>query len=200
MQVKLLDSTTDPLYVISMCARTCYASRGKDNPETREQFVKGLIKSGHTSVLENAIATFDIQGISRACQNQIVRHRIGCSYCVESMRYCNVADNEVIIPQKLLLEFPEVLTVVKDLKALYAELVRLGVPKEDCRSILPLGTTTNMTMTMNFRALRHFLQLRLDKRAQGEIRMVAGQIALICQRKWFWLVEDIVHDKLNKDK
>lgn len=200
MEVKLLDSTVDPLFVISMCARTCYNSREKDKESTREEFVKGLIKSGHTSTLENAIATFDISGISRACQNQIVRHRIGCSYCVQSMRYVNVQDNEVIIPQKVFLEYPDVIDAVSQLKLLYKELVEIGVPKEDARMLLPLGTATNMTMTMNFRAIRHFLKLRLDKHAQWEIRQVATQIAKICNQKWPWLVSDIINDKFHKDK
>lgn len=194
MEIKLLDSTVDPLFVISMCARTCYNSREKDNILTREQFIKGIIKAGHDSVLENAIATFDIKGISRACQNQIVRHRIGCSYCVESQRYVNVKDNDVIIPHKLFLEFPEVVDVVDEIKALYDELVQLGVPKEDARAILPLGTSTNMTMTMNFRAIRHFLKLRLNKRAQAEIQQVAYAIYKICQEKWPWLVHDIKYE------
>lgn len=194
MEIKLLDSTVDPLFVISMCARTCYNSREKDNIFTREQFIKGIIKAGHDSVLENAIATFDIKGISRACQNQIVRHRIGCSYCVESQRYVNVKDNDVIIPQKLFLEFPEVVDVVNEIKALYEELVILGVPKEDARFLLPVGMTTNMTVTMNFRALRHFLKLRLSKHAQWEIRQVAYEIYKICLSKWPWLVEDIKYE------
>lgn len=191
MNVSLLDSTVDPLFVISMCARTCYNSRAKDDINTRAQFVKGLIKSGHTSVLENAIATFDIKGISRACQNQIVRHRIGCSYCVESMRYVNMSDAEIVVPHKLFMAFPEIVEVMKETKQLYAELVRLGVPKEDARTLLPLGTATNMTVTMNFRAIRHFLKLRLSKHAQDEVRQVAYEIYKICQEKWSWLVEDI---------
>jgi thymidylate synthase (FAD) len=176
-----------------MWCGNCYNSREKDNIFTREQFIKGIIKAGHDSVLENAIATFDIKGISRACQNQIVRHRIGCSYCVESQRYVNVKDNDVIIPQKLFLEFPEAVDVVNEIKALYEELVQLGVPKEDARFMLPVGMTTNMTMTMNFRALRHFLKLRLSKHAQWEIRQVAYEIYKICLSKWPWLVEDIVY-------
>lgn len=144
--------------------------------------------------MENAIATFDIKGISRACQNQIVRHRIGCSYCVESQRYVNVKDNDVIIPQKLFLEFPEAVDVVNEIKALYEELVQLGVPKEDARFLLPVGMTTNMTVTMNFRALRHFLKLRLSKHAQWEIRQVAYEIYKICISKWPWLVEDVKYE------
>ena len=190
MNVTLLDSTTDPLWLISMCARRCYNSRSKDTLQNRETFVKGLIKSGHETPLENAVATFDIDGISRSCMAQITRHRIA-TFCVQSQRYCDVKENEVVVPTKLLVEFPEVLSYIKEIKELYAQLVQLGVPKEDARFLLPEGITTNMTMTMNFRSLRHFLQLRLDKHAQWEVRNVAYKIYQICLDKWPWLVFDI---------
>lgn len=191
MKVELLDCTVDPLFVISMCARTCYGSRSKDQVNKRADFVKGLIKSGHTSTLENAIATFDISGISRVCQNQIVRHRIGCSYCVQSMRYVDVAENEFVMPVKALATDDSCVDFVRKSKDFYKKLVQNDVPKEDARMFLPLGMTCNMTMTMNFRALRHFLQLRLSKRAQWEVQQVAKEIYYICQEKWPWLVEDI---------
>lgn len=195
MNVTLLDSTKDPAWLISMCARTCYNSRSKDTPESRFQFIKGLIKSGHETPLENAVATFDIKGISRTCMAQITRHRMA-SFCVQSMRYVNVEDNDIIVPHKLLLEYPDVLTYVKEIKEVYGELVKLGVPKEDARFLLPLGTTTNLTMTMNFRSLRHFLKLRLHPTAQWEIRCLAYQIYKICESKWPWLVEDIAGEQL----
>ena len=44
---------------------------------------------------------------------------------------------------------------------------------------------------MNFRSLRHFLKLRLDKHAQWEIRAVSQEILNVCRDKWPWLVEDI---------
>ena len=195
MDIKLLDSTVDPLFVISMCARTCYNSRQKDSVKGREQFIKGLIKAGHESVLENAIATFDIKGISRVCQNQVVRHRIGCSYCVESQRYVDASQSDIVIPASVVIECPGILQVVKNIKGLYSELVDAGVNKEDARMLLPLGTTTNMTMTMNFRALRHFLKLRMGARAQWEIRFLAISIYRICLEKWPWLVEDINYEQ-----
>lgn len=191
MKVTLLDSTVDPLFVISMCARTCYNSRKKDDINKRAEFVKGLIKSGHTSTLENAIATFDIEGVSRVCQNQIVRHRIGCSYCVESMRYVDVSERDCVVPYKVRAADQAADDYVKTLKEYYKSLVRSDVPKEDARMFLPLGMTCNMTMTMNFRAIRHFLQLRLSSRAQWEVRLVAKEILNICREKWPWLVEDI---------
>lgn len=191
MEVRLLDSTVDPLFIISACARTCYNSRSKDTLENRETFVKGLIKSGHTSTLENAIATFEIRGISRACQNQIVRHRIGCSYCVQSARYVNIADNEAIMPYSALSVSDGCNDYVRKAKEFYTKLIKHGVPKEDARMFLPMGMTCNMTMTMNFRALRHFLQLRLSPKAQWEVRSVAQEIRDICNERWPWLVEDL---------
>ena len=193
MEVEWLDSTVDPLYVMSVCARTCYNSRSKDQVNKRADFVKGLIKSGHTSTLENAIATFDISGISRVCQNQIVRHRIGCSYCVQSMRYVDVADNEFVMPIKALMTDDSCVDFVRKAKDFYKKLVQNDVPKEDARMFLPLGMTCNMTVTMNFRALRHFLQLRLSKHAQWEVQYVAREILKICQSKWSWLVEDLIN-------
>jgi thymidylate synthase (FAD) len=110
-----------------------------------------------------------------------------------------VEDNEVILPHKLFLEWPEAIEAVKQMKTMYSELVSLGVPREDVRFLLPEGMSTNMTMTMNFRSLRHFLKLRLHPTAQWEIRQLASQIANICLQKWPWLIEDIVNARYSKD-
>lgn len=191
MKVELLDCTVDPLFVISTCARTCYNSRSKDTLENRESFVKGLIKSGHTSTLENAIATFDISGISRVCQNQIVRHRIGCSYCVCSERYVDMANEDCVLPVKALEADDSCVDFVRKAQEFYKKLIINYVPREDARMFLPQGLCCNMTMTMNFRALRHFLKLRLSPKAQWEVRQVAKEILDICKQRWGWLVEDI---------
>ena len=187
--VNLVDHTVDPLFLISFCARTCYASHNKDC--NRERFIAGIIKSGHESVLENAYVTFYLKNISRVCQNQIVRHRIGCSYCVESQRYVKMHANAFKMPYKAFSLTEGTLDMVKDCFAFYERLIANGVPKEDARMFLPMGTTCNMTVTMNFRALRHFLKLRLSKRAQWEVRQIALEMYEICREKWPWLVEDI---------
>ena len=49
----------------------------------------------------------------------------------------------------------------------------LGVKKEDCRMVLPISTKTIINMTINFRSLFNFFDLRGDKHAQWEIRKVA---------------------------
>ena len=193
MKVEILDCTTDPLFVISMAARTCYNSREKDDINKRDTFVKGLIKSGHETPLEFASVTFDISGISRVCQNQIVRHRIA-SYCVLSERYVDVSSMDCLMPVKALQADDSCIDFVRKSKEFYKKLVLADVPKEDARMFLPQGMMTNMCMHMNFRALRNFLKLRLDKHAQWEVRQIAREIYMICSEKWSWLVEDIVCD------
>lgn len=190
MKVELLDCTTDPLFVISMAARTCYNSRNKDDINKRDVFVKGLIKSGHETPLEFASATFDISGISRVCQNQIVRHRIA-SYCVLSERYVDVYNMECLMPVKALQADDSCVDFVRKSKEFYKKLVLADVPKEDARMFLPQGMMTNMCMHMNFRSLRHFLKLRLDRHSQWEVRQVAKEMYDICKEKFAWLVEDI---------
>lgn len=189
MKVKLIDYTTDPLFIISYAARTCYNSHSKDKLDQRAKFVQGLIKSGHETPLEFASATFEITGISRICQNQMVRHR-HASFCVMSERYVDVTKQEMTYPYELLRQYAGAVDYVADAKRIYKKLLNSGVKKEDARFLLPQGLTTNLCVNMNFRALRHFLKLRLDIHAQWEIREVALEIYDICKERWPWLVED----------
>lgn len=190
MKVELIDCTTDPLFIISHAARTCYNSLDKDVLSKRADFVKGLIKSGHETPLEFASATFDISGISRICQNQMVRHR-HASFCVMSERYVDVSNMEFTYPYSILKEYAGLVDYVKDSVRVYKKLLDNGIKKEDARFILPQGINTKVCVNMNFRALRNFLKLRLDIHSQWEIRQVALEIYDICKDKWPWLVEDL---------
>lgn len=190
MEVRLIDYTTDAAFNITYAARTCYNSHDKDDLKKRDGFIKGLIKSGHETPLEFAHTMWEIDGISRVCQNQIVRHRIA-SYCVLSERYVDVSQLDCVLPYNLLKECEGAVDYVNQAKKVYKFLINSGIPKEDARMLLPQGLTTKMCMDMNFRSLRHFLKLRLDKHAQWEVRQVAQEILNICREKWPWLVEDL---------
>jgi len=190
MKVELIDCTTDPLFVISFAARTCYNSHNKDKMDIRDKFVQGLIKSGHETPLEFASATFMISGISRICQNQLVRHR-HASYCVMSERYVDVSNMEFTYPYSVLKQYEGMVEYVNEAKRIYKEMLDNGIDKQDARFLLPQGINTNVCVNMNFRALRLFLKLRLDIHSQWEIRQVALEIYDICKDRWPWLVEDL---------
>lgn len=192
MQVKLFDYSVDPIFNISSAARTCYQSQDKDELAKREGFVRGIIKRGHTAPLEFGWTDWEIKGISRVCLAQLTRHRIA-SYMVESQRYCDAGKNETVIPFSALKVDDSCVDFMRKAQDFYKKLVRNGVPKEDARYFLPLGTTCNLRVGMNFRALRNFLSLRLDKHAQWEIRELAQKMAdIVISKGWGVLIEDIV--------
>ncbi|HDN05813.1 MAG TPA: FAD-dependent thymidylate synthase, partial [Candidatus Bathyarchaeota archaeon] len=124
----------------------------------------------------HACFTFSIEGVSRAMTHQLIRHRIA-SYTQQSQRYVtyNTLENYVTPPsirnnkeaKKL---FDETLAKISEV---YQKLLRMNIPKEDARFILPNAAKTNIIVTMNARELRHFFNLRCCMRAQWEIREVA---------------------------
>lgn len=198
MKVKILDITQDPLFNISMAARQCYNSRSKDTVDNRKDFVKGIIKSGHTSMLEMAHVIFDVEGVSRSCLAQVSRHRIGVTLAVQSQRYVNQQDNKFVFPPELEYnKFDDEKNLIfenaiQNARAAYRDLLSLGVKKEDARFVLPEATSTNFTICFNFRSLRHFLELRLSSHAQWEVRKLAQEFKrLITERGLGCLVEDI---------
>jgi thymidylate synthase (FAD) len=133
----------------------------------------GKLRSmGHFSALEHAHFVFGVEGISRACSHQLVRHRIA-SYSQQSQRYVRMREVRAVVPPEieerpgLAARFREKL---EELWGFYTQMVDEGVPAEDARYILPNACETKIVVSMNARELRHFFSLRLCRRAQWEIR------------------------------
>lgn len=82
MKVILLAHTPDPEKTIACAAKLCYSSSGIDSlydsltEEKAADFVEMLAGMGHESPIEHVSFTFGIEGISRACSHQLVRHRL----------------------------------------------------------------------------------------------------------------------------
>lgn len=68
----------------------------------------------------------------------------------------------------------------------YRELVFHGIAKEVARMVLPVNLFSTMYMTLNARNLMHFLDLRLDKHAQSEIREVAEHMEVAFSYEMPW--------------
>lgn len=143
--------------------------------EDKAPFIKHLIESGHDSVLEHASYSFVIEGISRNCSHQLVRHRIS-SFSQYSHRGSDTLP-QVIIPESIKGELLERWKkTCDDATSLYFDAHEQGSTWDDARYILPTGTTTNLMWTINIRSLRNFFKLRLDKTASIEIRELANTI------------------------
>ena len=73
---------------IEAVGRTCYQSARNTTEDSCYRFVKMLIERGHEAMIEHEIVTVRFN-VDRAIQNELVRHRIGSSFAVESTRFVN---------------------------------------------------------------------------------------------------------------
>lgn len=112
-KVTLLTYTPMPEQTVAMSAKLCYAKSdigtvkdGLDEEKTAA-FVDMLASIGHESPMEHVSFTFGIEGISRACSHQLVRHRIA-SYSQQSQRYVDGSTFEFVTPPSVA-ENPELL-------------------------------------------------------------------------------------------
>ncbi len=157
-------------------------------------------KTMFPSVLEHSVFTFYIDGCSRVCSHQLVRHRL-VSFTQESQRYTEVRILKAVNARDLneaFIKWGQVLTTIdvettrrlfvfppnineEELARVYASatveytMCRLnGKTMEDCRYVLPQAIRTSLLMTANLRELLHIIELRTSSKAQWEIREVAN--------------------------
>jgi thymidylate synthase (FAD) len=185
MEVELLTITADAERLIEAAGRTCYDTGERAGTDTAERFIRMLISRGHLSVLEHAVATFRVRGVSRALTHQLVRHRLA-SFSQRSQRYVGEAGFPYVTPPTVAANdeakrvFDE---AVENARVAYEKLASLGVKREDARFVLPNATATEIVMSANFREWRHVVELRGDRAAQWEIRRLAVAILKILKEK-----------------
>jgi thymidylate synthase (FAD) len=147
------------------------------------------IEADRDALLRHSHFTFLVDGISRACSHQLVRHR-PASYSQQSQRYVAMKNFPFVVPESVkgknvAVEGKSI--TYKDLMVFigkfYEGLVDAGVPKEDARFVLPNACTTRVLFTMNGEELVHFLRLRTCARAQWEIRKMAVEMLKILREK-----------------
>lgn len=177
-------SYDDVLSKIEQATRLCYRSKRSETREGREKFLKNLIAVDHGSIIEHGSLSFLIT-TDRACANQIVRHRLA-SYSQESSRYVNLSDFDIVLDQTY--TEAEKLAIRITCERILETYSYLGGDKKStrdkARAVLPQCTATRLYMTMNFREIRHFLKLRLDKAAHQSIREIAYQILKIMKEEY----------------
>jgi thymidylate synthase (FAD) len=175
---------------VASAGRLCYAPvsaaelKAAMGDDDVARLARGLVRSGHMSALEHASFTFAVDGISRACSHQLVRHRVA-SYSQQSQRYVRFGtDGGFVMPPSVAgsSEAQAVfLEAMENARRSYERLVELGLAEgrksesvyEDARFVLPNAAETKIVVTMNARELRHFFSLRCCRRAQWEINRLA---------------------------
>ncbi|PSP27623.1 thymidylate synthase (FAD) [Halobacteriales archaeon QH_2_65_14] len=177
---------------------------GETMDERMETLIHHLLEHGHFGPFEHPHATFAVKGISRSCMAQITRHR-HVSFDIQSMRYVSFDDVDpadvregemVVVPpsatdpdwvgrnqetgpvdEETAAEREQLFreTIANSFEA-YQELLEYGMPPEDARYVLPIGTKVNMVMSMNARMLMHVADMRAAADAQWEIRQMTRDV------------------------
>ena len=182
-----------PLEVIELAGRTAYQSFDRIKEGSAQEFVRRIIERGHESVIEHSSMTVRFSKVSRGFTHQVVRHRL-CGVTQESTRYVNKKGFTVILPpgrdanQKVELKLPDGTPIRLTIEEwfmlndqMYQKLLETAWPPEDARQVLPIGISTEIVITTNFREWRHIIGLRGASDAHWEIRL--AMIELLKQAK-----------------
>ena len=177
--------------------RTCWQSDRSEN-DTPEDFVRRIIKRGHTSVLEHVSISFDII-TDRGVLAELTRHRIA-SYSVESTRYVKYdkGNMEFIDPVEIPHDnevYDAFLTACEECEHLYITMMGYGEKAQTARAVLNQSLKTEIRFTANLRSLRNFFGLRCDKGAHPHIKEIAIPMLLWCQDAIPVVFDDIGYDK-----
>jgi thymidylate synthase (FAD) len=137
-----------------------------------------------------------LEGISRSCTHELVRHRAGFGYSQLSQRYVDESHAAFVMPpaiqgdpaleaawtEQMAAAQTAYVAAVERLMETYAEVAdrvhRRKLAREAARSVLPNGTETKIVVSGNVRAWRTMLELRLGEGAELEIR----RLAIACLR------------------
>lgn len=154
--------------------------------ERRPQLLKFLAENGHHTPFEKSslhfLVTTDI-----ATHIHLLKHRVGVSINGESARYKELTGDNCIEPIEILnqglgAEYKEHMEQSYDL---YHKTLEKLEPvygrdraKEVARFYLPYANQIKADVMFNWRSFAHFLDLRLPKDAQDEVRGVAAAMLL----------------------
>ena len=180
------DSASLP--VVELAGRGCYEAYKRTNEKTdsHEGYMLNMLKQKHFSVLEHAVASLHIEGISRAESHELVRHRL-FSFSQQSQRFCVVNKPYKVALHPTLLKHYSEEELLNNLKPdfeladrVYKELRSAGLDKkpaaEAARAYLPNAAATHLVMTGNLRNWIEFISKRDHEAADRGIQRLAEEI------------------------
>ena len=194
MEVKLM-TPTDFIKTMEHNAAyamlTCHANTGKLKETDPRVFIEKAIKEEHESILEHITLTYEVNNLSRACLQELARHR-HISLSVESTRHTL---KEKINKEEWITKYFNTL----DDNQRKVALVFLGcaceldLSNDELKYFLPEFWTTNLVMTTNIRELRHIVKLRTAPAALREFQKLARNFVNVLPEEFKYLLEDCVY-------
>ena len=178
---------------IEKIGRVCYKSEDyiTEDGESARKFVATLIRNGHEAMIEHSFLSVKFT-VDRGVSHELVRHRIA-SFAQESTRYCNYAkdkfgaecafidlepgimlDNKMkkMSGEEIALVMAEWTSAMEDAERHYMRLLELGATPQIARAVVPNSTTTEITVSANYREWRNFFKLRVPADVHPQMREV----------------------------
>ena len=207
-----------PLSIAVQAIRTCWQSFDKggcythptdDLEESDIKLIERIVKKyKHESTIEHISYNFGIDGISRACLQEIARHRMA-SYSVKSTRYTlkelkgeeeftdfdneydyNRASKYLVWTGNRNVDITSFFAL-EDLR----HNINDGISNDLAKYSLPEAYKVSLVMTMNARSLKNFLHLRTNKAALWEIRQLAYGLFDALPQKHKFIFEDAIYEE-----
>ena len=187
-EIRGRDHTRRGVSVVELAGRTCYGAYSRKNAKTdsHQGYIENMLRQNHLSVIEHAVVTFHISGISRAETHEFVRHR-HFSYSQQSQRYVIVEKPYKVALHPTLLDFYNQMALLEMLQqdfemteTIYNGLRKQGLGRkqasEAARAFLPNAAATEIVVTGNLRSWLEFIAKRDHEAADLGIRRLAKAI------------------------
>jgi len=178
--VKLFNMTPEPIRVIASAWKAMHGQvliePGHIGTKSAVDAFREIIEHQHKTSFEYVHFVFGLENVSRAFQQQLTRHRIGVSFSIQSLRQVNLEDNfKYVVPHNIrsnedAKEFYQ--DSMDCIYNLYVEALDNNMPVEAARGLLPLNICSNITMSINYRALFEMANQRFCETTQGEFQDV----------------------------
>lgn len=131
---------------------------------------------------------FLIEGVSRAFTHQFVRTRQG-SYAQQTMRVLEMGNYDYVYTDRVMANARArgVVDIVNEnIRLGYEQLLKMGLPAEDARGILPTNISTNIVAQFNLRTMTDLAKSRTGGRTQGEYQKVMNAMvdAVLAVHPW----------------
>lgn len=206
------DSDVPGEVVAEFAGRMCYLSFGEDaglegghksipGRTSNEAYLGNILQVKHGSVLEHAVWTLLIEGVSRSLTHELIRHRAGFGFSQLSQRYVDESHIGFVLPPEIS-EGSRAFEIwqeaceqsLEGYRALLDEMsdqvgddgpatMRKKRARQAARAVLPNCAETKIVVTGNARAWRHFMEMRGSGSADVEIRRLANAVLRIMREE-----------------
>ena len=206
------DAPSDSERLCEVFGRLCYRSfePGLNPNVTRVRqgnraYLSHVLEVGHGSVLEHAVLNFIFADVSRVFTHELVRHRAGTAVSQESLRFVRLDRLSAYVPTEIresdegMAVFVKTMEQLERLQNELADLYEIEDEKAFARKkkltsafrrVAPMGATTVIGWSCNFRTLRHVIEVRTAPDAEEEIRLVFGKVYEVTKDRYPNLLGD----------